>query len=370
MMTQDIGFNAFTGQLHQTDLKTHQRDRQNLHGTELKNEIEQKRDGLVLEKPSEELPTWTWSNIVWSNVVKLGFLHIFAIWGIFHWHLLKWQTHVFGLIWLQLSGLSVTVGAHRLWCHRSYKAKSPLRAFLMILNCIAAQNDLYEWVRDHRVHHKYSDTNADPHNINRGLFFSHMGWLLFKKHPDVTKFGRRIDCSDVLADPIVRFQRRYYGWLVIFMAFLVPTYVPWLLWNESLLISFLVPTCLRLIASLHFTWSVNSLAHYFGDKPFDKYMAPTETTLVSFWAVGEGFHNFHHAFPFDYSCSELGWFVNPSKLFIDLMAYFDLAYDCRSVSRETILRKKLATGDGTRLPARIKEIKTMAIQTEMNRQGL
>lgn len=63
---------------------------------------------------------------------------------------------------------------------------------------------------------------------------------------------------------------RYYGWLVIFFAFLVPTYLPWLLWNESLLVAFLVPTCLRLIASLHFTWSVNSWAHYFGDKPFDK----------------------------------------------------------------------------------------------------
>ncbi|XP_003744279.1 stearoyl-CoA desaturase 5 [Galendromus occidentalis] len=346
-----VKFDAFTGQLHKKKLDTSADSRDE--------EVKSKKFSQT-EQPSENFETWSWNNVVWANVWKLGLLHIFALWGITVWGELKWQTHIFGLIWLQLSGLSVTMGAHRLWCHRSYKAKLPLRAALMLTNCIAAQNDLYEWVRDHRVHHKYSDTNADPHNINRGLFFSHMGWLLVKKHPDVIKFGNRLDCSDVIADPVVRFQRKYYGWLVMFFAFLIPTYVPHLLWGESLKVAFLVPTCLRLIASLHFTWSVNSWAHYFGDKPFDSEMKPTETTLVSFWAVGEGFHNFHHVFPFDYSCSELGWFMNTSTMLIDFMALIGQAYDRKSVSKETILKKKLATGDGTRLPASIKEIRTLA----------
>lgn len=78
----------------------------------------------------------------------------------------------------------------------------------MLANTIAAQNDLYEWCRDHRVHHKYSDTNADPHNIERGLFFSHVGWLVIKKHPDVYKYGSRIDCTDLIADPVVRFNMK------------------------------------------------------------------------------------------------------------------------------------------------------------------
>lgn len=73
---------------------------------------------------------------------------------------------------------------------------------------MAAQNSIYEWVRDHRVHHKYSETDADPHNSKRGFFFSHMGWLMMKKHPDVIKKGSTLDMTDVMNDPIVRFQRR------------------------------------------------------------------------------------------------------------------------------------------------------------------
>jgi stearoyl-CoA desaturase (delta-9 desaturase) len=67
---------------------------------------------------------------------------------------------------------------------------------------------LYIWVRDHRQHHKYTDTDADPHNATRGFFFSHCGWLMVRKHPDVIAKGKTIDLSDLEADPIVRFQKK------------------------------------------------------------------------------------------------------------------------------------------------------------------
>ena len=70
------------------------------------------------------------------------------------------------------------------------------------------QNTIYQWVRDHRVHHKYSETDADPHNSKRGFFFSHVGWLMVKKHPDVITKGRKIDMSDILADPVVVFSEK------------------------------------------------------------------------------------------------------------------------------------------------------------------
>ena len=73
---------------------------------------------------------------------------------------------------------------------------------------ICQQNDVIEWTRDHRVHHKYSETDADPHNAKRGFFFAHIGWLLVRKHPDVKKKGKQLDISDVLADPVLRFQRK------------------------------------------------------------------------------------------------------------------------------------------------------------------
>lgn len=73
---------------------------------------------------------------------------------------------------------------------------------------LSLQNDIYEWSRDHRVHHKYSETDADPHNARRGFFFSHIGWLLVRKHPDVIEKGQKLDLSDLKADKVVMFQRR------------------------------------------------------------------------------------------------------------------------------------------------------------------
>lgn len=77
------------------------------------------------------------------------------------------------------------MGAHRFFTHRSYKAKLWVKLALLLFHTMAGQNCLYIWVRDHRQHHKYSDTDADPHNATRGFFFSHCGWLMSKKHPKV-----------------------------------------------------------------------------------------------------------------------------------------------------------------------------------------
>lgn len=111
--------------------------------------------------------------------------------------------HLMGIF----AGFGVTAGAHRLWAHKSYKAKLPLRIILMIFQTMAFQNCIHEWVRDHRAHHKFCDTDADPHNSRRGFFFSHMGWLMCKKHPDVKAKGQTIDMSDIEADPVVMFQK-------------------------------------------------------------------------------------------------------------------------------------------------------------------
>lgn len=84
------------------------------------------------------------------------------------------------------------------------------RVFKDVLILISRfQNTLYDWVRDHRVHHKYSETDADPHNSNRGFFFAHVGWLMLLKHPQVLKKGRAIDMSDVLADPVIQFHQKW-----------------------------------------------------------------------------------------------------------------------------------------------------------------
>lgn len=105
--------------------------------------------------------------------------------------------------------VGVTAGSHRLWAHSAYKARWPLRCILMVMQTIAFQNSVWEWVRDHRVHHKYTDTNADPHNYSRGFFFAHMGWLMVRKHPLVKEKGAGIDITDIESDPVCVFQKKY-----------------------------------------------------------------------------------------------------------------------------------------------------------------
>jgi stearoyl-CoA desaturase (Delta-9 desaturase) len=142
----------------------------------------------------------------WRNVFIFIYFHIAAISGFVVQK--KLSSLVLGWILGALSALGTTVGAHRLYTHRTFKANLKMRIMLMIMQTAAAQNDMIEWVRDHRVHHKFTDTNADPHNAKRGFFFSHIGWLMCKKHPDVKTFGGKIDMSDLLSDPVLQFQRK------------------------------------------------------------------------------------------------------------------------------------------------------------------
>jgi stearoyl-CoA desaturase (Delta-9 desaturase) len=83
-----------------------------------------------------------------------------------------------------------------------------LKVLLLFLQTLAAQEPVIHWVRDHRVHHKCTNTNADPHNSSRGFFFSHIGWLMCKKHPEVIEQGKKIDMSDLESDPMMQFQKK------------------------------------------------------------------------------------------------------------------------------------------------------------------
>lgn len=285
--------------------------------------------------------------IVWRNVVLMALLHIGAVYGL----LIVTSASKLTLLWsaacFMVSALGVTAGAHRLWSHRSYKAKLPLRIFLATANSMAFQNDIFEWARDHRAHHKFSETNADPHNATRGFFFAHIGWLLVRKHPDVIEKGAKLDLSDLKADGVVMFQRRHYKLSILVMCFLVPTLVPWYLWGESFWVAYFVPGLLRYTVVLNATWLVNSAAHMWGMRPYDSSINPRENRFVAFSAVGEGFHNYHHTFPYDYAASEFGSRLNITKGFIDLMCFFGLAKDCKKVSPDTVMARVQRTGDGS-----------------------
>uniref|UniRef100_A0A1A8RT96 stearoyl-CoA 9-desaturase n=1 Tax=Nothobranchius rachovii TaxID=451742 RepID=A0A1A8RT96_9TELE len=240
--------------------------------------------------------------IVWRNVIMMSLLHLGAVYGIFLIPSAAPLTLLWSVLCFLISALGITAGAHRLWSHRTYKASLPLRIFLAFANSMAFENDIFEWARDHRVHHKYSETDADPHNARRGFFFAHIGWLLVRKHPDVIEKGRKLELTDLLSDKVVMFQR---------------------------------------------SWLVNSAAHMWGNRPYDKSINPRENRFVTFSAIGEGFHNYHHTFPYDYATSEYGCKLNLTTCFIDFMCFLGLAWDCKRVSREAVLSRIQRTGDGS-----------------------
>ncbi|GAA6224077.1 acyl-CoA desaturase-like [Lates japonicus] len=283
--------------------------------------------------------------VVWKNVVWMASLHSGALYGLFLVPSASVSTLIWTAVCYLLTALGITAGAHRLWSHRSYKATFSLRVFLALCNSMAFQNHIYEWSRDHRVHHKHSETNADPHNAKRGFFFSHVGWVMVRKHPCVIEKGQTIDLSDLKADKVVMFQKRYYRLSVLILCFVVPTLVPWYFWGESLVVGYFVPGLLRYMSFLNATWLVNSAAHMWGNRPYDKNINPAENTLVSFSTVGEGFHNYHHTFPFDYAASEFGYKLNLTTMFIDFMCFLGLASDRKKVSKEMIIARMKRTGD-------------------------
>lgn len=306
---------------------------------------EEKQEDSASKDPSKEYRL----EIVWRNVMVFVYLHVAAVYGLYLLvTVAKWPTVAF-TVWLHLfGGFGITGGAHRLWAHRSYKAKWPLRVLAAIAQTVAVQNDIFEWSRDHRVHHKFSETNADPHNAKRGFFFAHVGWLLCKKHPEVKRRGVTVDVSDLLADPIVRFQRQFYLPLILLLCFALPAIVPWYFWGESLKTAFFCASIFRYILTLNVTWLVNSAAHIWGPHPYDKNISPAENITVAMLTWGEGFHNYHHTFPWDYKAAELGEYsLNLTKFIIDMFNFFGLAYDLKTVPERMIRARTLRTGDGS-----------------------
>ncbi|KAI1308992.1 Stearoyl-CoA desaturase 5 [Halotydeus destructor] len=260
-----------------------------------------------------------------------------------HWSLL-----VFNYLAGMLSLIGVTAGAHRLWSHKSFKAKLPLRIALAAMFSSSGQRDILKWARDHRLHHKYSETDADPHNAKRGFFFAHMGWLMIHEHRDVTVNEEKIDMSDLKEDDVVVHNEKYFLlWFVTF-GLILPTYASMILCSCPL-VPAVLGSCLRITFTLQATYLVNSAAHLYGDKPYDVGINPGELhSLAPLLMVGEMYHNYHHTFPQDYKTAEYGFlngYWNLSAAFIEAMAKIGQAYDLKSTANHTIELRKQRTGD-------------------------
>ncbi|XP_076221823.1 acyl-CoA Delta12-desaturase-like [Nomia melanderi] len=293
-----------------------------------------------------EVPEYKW-DIVWIHVIFLSYVHIAAIYGIY---LSFTSTMFYTILWSFLmgimSGLGITAGSHRLWSHRTYEAKWPLRLFLMVGQTLSFQRSIYHWTKEHRLHHKFTDTDADPYNIKRGFFFSHVGWILLRPHPDLIKKSSTIQLDDLQRDPIVVWQRKWYKIFVILCCFVLPTWIPVHFWGEDPWKAW-YSNMFRLMLSLNITWLVNSAAHMWGMKPYDSAITPTDGRIVAFLSLGEGWHNYHHVFPWDYKTGEFGNH-NFTATFIDLCGRLGLAYNMKTVPTDLVKKRAIKSGDGSK----------------------
>ena len=272
----------------------------------------------------------------------LAISHVAAGVGIYKaFTVASWTTLAWTLALWPVGALGITAGVHRLYAHKSYEAGLPYRILIMLFNSTANQGSIFHWARDHRVHHLHSETEADPHDASRGFFFAHVGWLLVKKKKAVIEAGKKVNMDDLMAMPEVRIQRMLDPFWNLFFCFAFPALVATYGWGEDFVCGLLVPGALRYVVLLHITWCVNSYAHLYGEHPYED-INPAENPLVSIGSLGEGWHNWHHAFPFDYAASELGVSeqFNPTKLFIDIACGLGFAWGRKRALKNWEKRKK------------------------------
>jgi stearoyl-CoA desaturase (delta-9 desaturase) len=227
-------------------------------------------------------------------------------------------TLLWSILYYFMTAFGITGGYHRLWSHRCYSARLPLRLLLAFTGAGAIQGSIRWWSANHRAHHRWTDTMKDPYSVMRGLLFSHIGWMVLNNDP---KVKGRTDISDLDSDAIVVFQHKHYGKLLLFAAWIFPAMVAGLGWGDwwgGLVYAELIRACFVQQA----TFCVNSLAHWIGEQPFDDRRSPRDHVLTALVTMGEGYdialppylncllmlnryHNFHHEFPSDYRKSHL-----------------------------------------------------------------
>jgi len=264
------------------------------------------------------------SEINWLHTILLTTTPLAGIYGLLTTQL-TWETLLLSIIYYYLTAIGITAGYHRYWAHRSYQASLPLRVFLALAGSGAFEGSIRWWCRDHRAHHRYTDTDKDPYDAKKGLLWSHIGWMLFKKDP---KNKGHVDISDLLADPIVRAQHKYYFFLSMFMSLIFPTLIAGLFWNDFRG-GYFYAGVIRLVIVHHATFCVNSLAHWLGEISYDDLQTPRDHFITALVTMGEGYHNFHHEFPNDYRNAVRWYQFDPTKWTIKFWEAIGLAYELK-----------------------------------------
>jgi len=245
-----------------------------------------------------------------------------------------------------LTTIGVTVGFHRLFAHNSFKAVPALKVALGILGCMSAQGTLVYWAATHRRHHQCSEGEGDPHSPYRhegrelgfwkGLWHSHLGWMLTSKMTNTVRFGK-----DLMRDPLIaKVNEFYFTWVAlgILLSGVVGAVLTfsWLGGLSGMLWGGFV----RLFLVHHMMWTSGSTAHLFGFRPFETNDHSTNNPVLAYANFGEAYHNNHHAFPYSAVFGLKWWQFDLGGWAILLFQKLGWAADVRVPSYELIEEKR------------------------------
>lgn len=245
-----------------------------------------------------------------------------------------------------LTGLGITVGYHRLFTHKSFKTNTPTKVVLGVLGSMAVEGPIIEWCATHRRHHQHSDRPGDPHSphehgegviaVLKGFLHAHFGWFFSRRLRDLDRY-----VPDLAADRATRVTSRLFP-LWALLGLLIPAGIAFAVtgtWTGALL-GFIWGGLVRIFLVHHVTWSVNSVCHLWGARPFSSHDHSRNNLLFGVLAFGEGWHNNHHAFPTSARHGLRWWQVDTSYALIRLMGLVGLAKDIRVPSPERIEAKR------------------------------
>ena len=247
-------------------------------------------------------------------------------------HSVSWQVWAIFAFFMAWNGLSITVGYHRLWSHRTYQAHPIVKWFFLIGGTLAVQGSVFDWCAGHRLHHRHvDDIYQDPYSAKRGLWFSHIGWML-KNYPSGHYDYKNI--PDLKADPVLVAQDKYYALWILLANIGLPALFGWMVGDVAG--TLVLAGLLRLVLSHHFTFFINSLCHMFGTRPYTDTNTARDNPILAIFTWGEGYHNYHHFFQYDYRNGVKWWQYDPSKWIIYGLSKIGLTWDLKRIPDVTI----------------------------------
>eukprot|EP01135_Chromosphaera_perkinsii_P002760 Nk52_evm128s226 gene=Nk52_evmTU128s226 len=285
--------------------------------------------------------------IDWIVAPVLILSPIVAIVGAYYTPLVP-KTFCLAVLWAICCGLSITGGYHRLWSHRAYDAALPLQVFYAIFGAAAMEGSIKWWCRNHRAHHKFTDTTKDPYDVRKSFFWAHIGWMLVKQQKEEVGSA---DVSDLQKSKIVQIQHKLYPLGVVVFGILAPTLIAGYGWGDFQG-GFIYGAVCKLVYVHHSTFFVNSLAHYLGEQPYSDFHTACDSFVTALLSLGEGYHNYHHEFPQDYR-NGIRWYqFDPTKWFITVCYYLGMAYNLRHITDNEIEKSRIQMSEGKALKER------------------